>query len=300
MRDGLHIPVAPLAGVGALTGLTRLVAAGNYTLTELPPELGTLTLLEHLDASCNMLWALPDALCGLTRLRCLDVSSNSLQSLPQGISALGALTRLDAGNNSRLSLPDSLGRCSALRELELSWTWSDMGPLWAGASGLTALRMLRVTGNGVAELPDGAGNFPALECVCSPSVSLSLSAVLVTRQLCSASHQWPGSQLAGLPCPLCTHHTPRCVMMSPPVPSAALFLSAPSLHMPTAFLTPWQAPEPGHEQPGSTARVPVPSELPHLPGCGGQPAAGSTCWTVPAARACSTWAAQQLLDRAAG
>ena len=90
---------------------------------------------------------------------CESEGSNSLQSLPQGISALGALTRLDAGNNSRLSLPDSLGRCSALRELELSWTWSDMGPLWAGASGLTALRMLRVTGNGVAELPDGAGNF---------------------------------------------------------------------------------------------------------------------------------------------
>jgi hypothetical protein len=45
--------------VGALTGLTRLVARCNYGINRLPAEVGRLGRLRALDLTKNMLWALP-------------------------------------------------------------------------------------------------------------------------------------------------------------------------------------------------------------------------------------------------
>jgi hypothetical protein len=49
----------PLPGVGCLSGLTCLVARCNYGISRLPPDIGSLRGLLHLDVSKNMLWGLP-------------------------------------------------------------------------------------------------------------------------------------------------------------------------------------------------------------------------------------------------
>jgi hypothetical protein len=49
----------PLPGVGCLTGLTCLVARCNYGISRLPPDIGSLRGLLHVDVSKNMLWGLP-------------------------------------------------------------------------------------------------------------------------------------------------------------------------------------------------------------------------------------------------
>lgn len=61
MRDraGMLIACNPLPGVGGLTSLTALVARCNYGINRLPNDLGSLSLLEYLDVSKNMLWSLP-------------------------------------------------------------------------------------------------------------------------------------------------------------------------------------------------------------------------------------------------
>lgn len=78
----------------------------------------------------------------LPRLASLDVSSNCLSVIPEELAALaGSLTNLDISNNSRVALPASLGRLRRLQHLNISWVWSDLGALWAGAAGLEQLKV---------------------------------------------------------------------------------------------------------------------------------------------------------------
>ncbi|KAI8468619.1 MAG: hypothetical protein J3K34DRAFT_8010 [Monoraphidium minutum] len=160
LRNGLLMAANPLPGVGALTGLSALVARCNYGINRLPSEVGDLGALELLDVSKNMLWNLDDAIAPLRRLQHLDVSSNCLTALPDDL-PLG-LTHLDASNNSRVVLPESLSRLGALQALHLNWVWSDLGPVFRGGRGLSGLVTLRAIGNGITELPPSIREFKAL------------------------------------------------------------------------------------------------------------------------------------------
>jgi hypothetical protein len=78
----------------------------------------------------------------LGHLAHLDVSSNCLSVIPDDITALApSLTFLDISNNSRVGLPSTLGALSSLVHLNISWIWSDLGVLWAGATGLSSLQV---------------------------------------------------------------------------------------------------------------------------------------------------------------
>ena len=54
----------------------------NLGITELPPEIGQLKDLEHLDLSFNQLKTLPATLAQLTNLRRLSIEYNQLTRLP--------------------------------------------------------------------------------------------------------------------------------------------------------------------------------------------------------------------------
>eukprot|EP00877_Chromochloris_zofingiensis_P009709 jgi/Chrzof1/4992/Cz15g07210.t1 len=169
-RAGMLIACNPLPGVGGLTSLTALVARCNYGINRLPNDLGSLSLLEYLDVSKNMLWSLPPQITQLVRLTYLDLSSNCLASAPEELGELCHLTFLDLSNNSRVSLPRSLSRLNSLKQLNMNWVWSDMAHLWDAAKSLPSLETLNVVGNGIITLPPAVGQFKALR-----TISLSMN-----------------------------------------------------------------------------------------------------------------------------
>ena len=89
--SGKGISVLP-PEIGQLTSLTHLNLSNSYNtknknqLTELPPEIGQLTNLQSINLDNNQLTTLPEAIGQLTNLRSLNFDNNGLTTLPEAIS----------------------------------------------------------------------------------------------------------------------------------------------------------------------------------------------------------------------
>ncbi|OXB54382.1 hypothetical protein ASZ78_003165 [Callipepla squamata] len=90
------------------------------SLTSLPPDIGNLRCLTHLDLSFNSLSTLPSCIPCLTSLRMLLVSHNNLVALPENFGSLSKLTFFSAMKNQLKDLPRSIGELAALEDLDLS------------------------------------------------------------------------------------------------------------------------------------------------------------------------------------
>ncbi|KAE8768821.1 putative LRR receptor-like serine/threonine-protein kinase [Hordeum vulgare] len=162
---------ANLAGVIGGT-LTRLVLTGTNLTGPIPPELGALPALAHLDLSNNALTgsipsglcrtgskletlylnsnrlegAIPDAIGNLTSLRELIVYDNQLGGrIPAAIGRMASLEVLRGGGNKNLhgALPTEIGNCSRLTMVGLAET-SITGPLPASLGRLKNLTTLAI------------------------------------------------------------------------------------------------------------------------------------------------------------
>ncbi len=76
-------------------------------LDALPEEIGTLTTLEELDLSRNVLKQLPPSLAGLGRLSKLDLSRNQLKWFPSDLCGLASLRSLNVSDTLRVACPRS-------------------------------------------------------------------------------------------------------------------------------------------------------------------------------------------------
>ncbi|KAM0823232.1 hypothetical protein ACQ4PT_071006 [Festuca glaucescens] len=158
---------------GAVGGtLTRLVLTGTNLTGPIPPELGALPALAHLDLSNNALTgsipaglcragskletlylnanrlegAIPDAIGNLTSLRELIIYDNQLAGkIPGAIGRMASLEVLRGGGNKNLhgALPTEIGDCSSLTMLGLAET-SITGPLPASLGRLKNLTTLAI------------------------------------------------------------------------------------------------------------------------------------------------------------
>ncbi|KAF6982911.1 hypothetical protein CFC21_001236 [Triticum aestivum] len=162
---------ANLAGAVGAT-LTRLVLTGTNLTGPIPPELGALPALAHLDLSNNALTgsipsglcrtgskletlylnsnrlegAIPDAIGNLTSLRELIVYDNQLGGrIPAAIGRMASLEVLRGGGNKNLhgALPTEIGSCSRLTMVGLAET-SITGPLPASLGRLKNLTTLAI------------------------------------------------------------------------------------------------------------------------------------------------------------
>ncbi len=102
--------------VTTLTHLESLILTGNR-LTTLPPEIGTLTQLHTLNVASNRLTALPPEIGALTNLQVLNISHNQLTTLPPEIEKLRALVRFNVYNNQLTTLPPEVRALHRLQRL---------------------------------------------------------------------------------------------------------------------------------------------------------------------------------------
>jgi hypothetical protein len=93
----------------------------NRDLTELPPEIGELTHLEHLDLSYNYLGKIPREIGKLVNLKTLLLLKNKLVELPPEIGHLKSLHLIDISHNMFSTLPSEIGLLYNLRSLDASY-----------------------------------------------------------------------------------------------------------------------------------------------------------------------------------
>jgi len=143
----------------AVAGKKRLDLRG-CRLRELPPEIGRLTKLVHLDISFNTLTELPREICQLNRLAELDLSDNHLADPFPVISRLRSLTSLDLNGNQLRKLPPETGRLTGLTHLDLRDNrLSEIPP---EISTLKRITILGLSGNQLTELPSEIGHLRSL------------------------------------------------------------------------------------------------------------------------------------------
>ncbi|NWW45144.1 PIDD1 protein, partial [Pedionomus torquatus] len=130
------------------------------SLTNLPPDIGNLKCLTHLDLSFNSLSTLPSCILHLPSLRVLLVSHNSLVALPEDFGSLSKLTFFSAMKNQLKDLPQSIGELTELQDLDLSENALEFLPEEIG--NLHSCRELDLSGNCLSSIPDSIANLKSL------------------------------------------------------------------------------------------------------------------------------------------
>lgn len=129
-------------------------------LTTLPPEIGELTNLVHLDLSDNQLETIPDVVFTLPNLTKLTVTGNGLVELSPKIAQLTQLRELDVSDNLLTELPPEIGALTNLRKLTA--LNNQLTTLPPEIGNLDALQVLNVGDNQITHLPAIMGNMESL------------------------------------------------------------------------------------------------------------------------------------------
>jgi hypothetical protein len=95
-------------------GAVRALRLGNQRLAELPPEIGSLENLEHLDLYLNQLSTLPAEIGRLKRLRSLDLRFNKIETLPDTFAMLDSLESVNLAENRLCEIPPWVARMPKL------------------------------------------------------------------------------------------------------------------------------------------------------------------------------------------
>ena len=133
----------------------------NHNLEELPPEIGRLSKLEHLDFSRNELKTIPPEIGQLIQLKSLDLRSNNMEMLPPEIGQLIQLRRLALHLNNLEELPPEIGQLPKLEYLTL-WA-NELKTIPPQIGQLTQLETLVLSSNDLEELPPEIGQLAKLE-----------------------------------------------------------------------------------------------------------------------------------------
>ncbi|XP_069596161.1 p53-induced death domain-containing protein 1 [Ranitomeya imitator] len=133
----------------------------NGLLTTLPPDIGQLSLLRHLDLSFNSFSELPPCISALSLLTTLHLGYNQLRTLPDDIGDLKFLTDLSLMSNQLVALPAGIGQLKNLEKMDLSENRLACLPGEVGT--LQQCIHLDLSGNNLANLPETLCNMISLQ-----------------------------------------------------------------------------------------------------------------------------------------
>lgn len=132
----------------------------SNNLTNLPEEIGDLTLLTVLRVDDNRLTCLPDSVGRLSHLEELQAGQNRLSKLPASIGLLRKLETLMLNENLLEELPVELGSCQRLTVLSLRKNRLEHLPPEMGH--LSRLRVVNLSCNRLLHLPVSFLKLPSL------------------------------------------------------------------------------------------------------------------------------------------
>eukprot|EP00729_Bicosta_minor_P011256 gene11256-957_t len=130
-------------------------------LTVLPPQMGDLRLLTHLNIANNKITHLPLELAKCTQLIVLKVDRNQIQEFPAPLTMFTKLKSLDISDNALASLPSTIGNLCSLEELRAND--NNLVTIPESISRLANLRVLEVDKNKIVQIPQSVGTLPLTE-----------------------------------------------------------------------------------------------------------------------------------------
>uniref|UniRef100_A0A183C253 Leucine-rich repeat-containing protein 57 n=1 Tax=Globodera pallida TaxID=36090 RepID=A0A183C253_GLOPA len=117
---GAGIKSIPPNVVEELHSALRILALSGNKIRELPPSIGTFSMLKQLYIANNRLTSLPDEIGCLKTLELLDAAGNQLTELPDSLAACNSLTQVNVSSNKLSKFPAVLTRLLRLEVLDLS------------------------------------------------------------------------------------------------------------------------------------------------------------------------------------
>jgi small GTP-binding protein len=133
----------------------------GFSLTELPPEIWQLRMLEELYLDKNQLKTLPSDIGQLKNLQVLEIHTNQLKSLPSEIGQLQSLKKLILSKNQLTILPPEIGELYKLEALYLDENQLKKLPNEIGK--FKKLQRLNLNCNQLKLLPPELGELQSLE-----------------------------------------------------------------------------------------------------------------------------------------
>ncbi|XP_073318962.1 leucine-rich repeat-containing protein 69 [Pagrus major] len=139
------------AVLGHLESLKKLYLFSNQITVVAPEVIGGLHNLVVLNLNHNQIQRLPPEMKSLSRLQHLSVLDNELEEVPAELGHLTRLTEINLTSNNLSGLPQQLYRCQQLTKLYLAR--NKLTSLPEGIEALTKLQVLDVAGNKLSMFP---------------------------------------------------------------------------------------------------------------------------------------------------
>ena len=162
--EGVHlseVAKVTLLSTSSELRVTHLRLGYPYNLDVLPPEIGRLSRLEHLEFSVSKLKTIPPEIGQLVQLKHLALQNNNLEVLPPDIGQLSRLEYLALFANELKAIPSEIGQLTQLETLYLSG--NELGAIPSEIGQLTQLETLYLSGNELEVLPPEIGQLSKLE-----------------------------------------------------------------------------------------------------------------------------------------
>lgn len=149
---------AQLRQLPVLTALQTLKMKNTQrTLSNFPTGLDTLTNLQDVDLSYNLLNRVPEALYLLKSLKRLNLSDNEITELSLMIDVWTKLETLNLSRNKLAALPVSLHKLVCLKKLYLNGNQLDFEGIPANIGKLHELEVFSASKNKLEMIPEGLG-----------------------------------------------------------------------------------------------------------------------------------------------
>ncbi|KAF8020074.1 hypothetical protein BT93_G0697 [Corymbia citriodora subsp. variegata] len=142
-----------ISTIGHLTNLSSLALDGAE-INGLPDTFEFLQKLKRLSLkNCRQLRVLPTSIGKLELLEVMDLSHTGITEMPESVKCLRKLKTLKMARNFLRKFPEDIVNLENLEEIDFSFCGSLEGKVRCDISGLSSLKILRLSSSNVSELP---------------------------------------------------------------------------------------------------------------------------------------------------